>query len=101
MSKSGARLSNMADTMETTQAPASDDLRGKIEAQLATCRDPEIGLDIMSIGLVYEVSIEEGGSVLIKMTLTALVCPCVQDLFAVGELKVEEAPRVTLCTVER
>src|SRR5947199_7358675 len=77
MSKSGARLSNMADTMETTQAPASDDLRGKIEAQLATCRDPEIGLDIMSLGLVYEVGIDEG-NVLIKMTLTAIGCPWAQ-----------------------
>ena len=49
--------------METTQAPASGDLRQQIDAQLATCKDPEIGLDIMSLGLVYEVNID-GGNVL-------------------------------------
>ena len=89
----------MADIMETTQAPASGDLRQQIDAQLATCRDPEIGLDIMSLGLVYEVNIDEG-NVLVKMTLTAIGCPWAQDLFDEVKAKVEEIPGVTSCTVE-
>jgi metal-sulfur cluster biosynthetic enzyme len=89
----------MADTMETTQAPASGDLRGQIEAQLASCRDPEIGLDIMSLGLVYELDINDG-NVLVKMTLTAIGCPWAQDLFDEVKAKVEEIPGVTSCTVE-
>src|SRR5438094_9760964 len=88
----------MADTMETTQAPASGDLRQQVEAQLATCRDPEIGLDIMSLGLVYELNIVEG-NVLVKMTLTAIGCPWAQDLFDEVKSKVEEVPRVAACTV--
>jgi metal-sulfur cluster biosynthetic enzyme len=90
----------MADTMETTQAPASGDLRQQIEAQLATCRDPEIGLDIMSLGLVYDLNIAEDGNVLIKMTLTAIGCPWAQDLFDEVKLKVEEVPGVSSCNVE-
>src|SRR5438552_2963113 len=86
----------MADTMETTQAPASGDLRQQVEAQLATCRDPEIGLDIMSLGLVYEVIIDEG-SVLVKMTLTAIGCPWAQDLFDEVKTKVEAVPGVKAC----
>src|ERR671924_1697273 len=89
----------MADTMETTQAPASGDLRQQIEAQLASCRDPEIGLDIMSLGLVYELNIDEG-NVLIKMTLTAIGCPWAQDLFDEVKAKVEEVAGVKSCTVE-
>ena len=89
----------MADTIEATQAPASGDLRQQIEAQLATCRDPEIGLDIMSLGLVYDLTIEEG-NVLIKMTLTAIGCPWAQDLFDEVKAKVEEVPGVKSCTVE-
>ena len=85
--------------METTQAPPSGDLRQQIEAQLATCRDPEIGLDIMSLGLVYEVIIDEG-SVLVKMTLTAIGCPWAQDLFDEVKTKVEEVPGVKACTVD-
>ena len=90
----------MADTLETTQAPPSGDLRAQIEAQLATCRDPEIGLDIMSLGLVYEVNVEPEGNVLIKMTLTAIGCPWAQDLFDEVKMKVEEVPGVNSCTVE-
>lgn len=89
----------MADTLETTQAAASGELRQQIEAQLASCRDPEIGLDIMSLGLVYELNIEDG-NVLIKMTLTAIGCPWAQDLFDEVKLKVEEVPGVKSCTVE-
>jgi metal-sulfur cluster biosynthetic enzyme len=66
--------------MQTTQAPASGDLRQQIDAQLASCKDPEIGLDILSLGLVYEVAIDEG-NVLVKS-------------------KVEEVPGVNSCTVE-
>ena len=85
--------------LETPQAATSGDLRRQIEAQLATCRDPEIGLDIMSLGLVYELSIEEG-NVLIKMTLTAIGCPWAQELFDEVKMKVEEVPGVKSCTVE-
>src|SRR5260370_20736368 len=85
--------------MEATQAPASGDLRQQIDAQLATCKDPEIGLDIMSLGLVYEVGIDDG-NVLIKMTLTAIGCPWAQDLFDEVKTKVEEIAAVKSCTVE-
>ncbi len=90
----------MGDTVEATQAPASGDLRQQIEDQLRTCRDPEIGLDVMSLGLVYEVNLAEDGSVLIKMTLTAIGCPWAQDLFDEVKMKVEEVPGVKSCTVE-
>src|SRR6202022_4322501 len=89
----------MADTMETTQAPPSGDLRQQIDAQLATCKDPEIGLDIMSLGLVYEVGIDEG-NVLIKMAPSAIGFPLAQDLFDEVKTKVEEIPAVKSCTVE-
>jgi metal-sulfur cluster biosynthetic enzyme len=90
----------MADTMEATQAPASDELRDQISTVLATCRDPEIGLDIMSLGLVYEMDIDPEKNVLIKMTLTAIGCPWAQELFDEVKAKVEEVAGVKSCTVE-
>ena len=90
----------MADMIETTEAPASGDLRQQIEDALRTCRDPEIGLDIMSLGLVYELHVADDGNVLIKMTLTAIGCPWAQDLFDEVKMKVEEVAGVKSCTVE-
>ena len=58
---------------------ASDaELEAAIWQQLRTCYDPEIPINIVELGLVYECSIERGESsgriVKIKMTLTAPGC---------------------------
>jgi metal-sulfur cluster biosynthetic enzyme len=77
----------------------TDATRDKIVAQLETCRDPEIGLDIMSLGLVYELQID-AGNVLVKMTLTAIGCPWAQELFDEVKAKVEQVEGVKECKVE-
>jgi len=82
------------------QGPASNgSVRDKIVEVLTTCRDPEIGLDIMNLGLVYELQIEERKA-LIKMTLTAIGCPWAQELFDEVKAKVESVPGIDECTVE-
>lgn len=42
---------------------------------LSYVTDPEIGLSVTDLGLVYEVKIENGGNVKIIMTLTTPACP--------------------------
>ena len=61
------------ENIETT----SGDIEQQIWDQLKTCYDPEIPVNIVELGLIYDLRIEEiekGKSVEIKMTLTAPGC---------------------------
>ena len=56
---------------------ASGDLEQQIWDQLKTCYDPEIPVNIVELGLIYDLNIDdvkEGKNVGIKMTLTAPGC---------------------------
>ena len=60
---------------ETTQPKG--DLEQQIWDQLKTCYDPEIPVNIVELGLIYDLKIEDsqgGKEVMIKMTLTAPGC---------------------------
>jgi len=60
---------------ETTQLKG--DLEQQIWDQLKTCYDPEIPVNIVELGLIYDLKIEdsqEGKEIMIKMTLTAPGC---------------------------
>ncbi len=46
-----------------------------IRKALRGVRDPELNLNIVDLGLVYETPISEDGDVLVKMTLTSPGCP--------------------------
>ena len=45
-----------------------------IRKVLRQVKDPEVGLNIMDLGLVYEVEVDEG-AVHVQMTLTSPGCP--------------------------
>lgn len=47
--------------------------------QLSTVIDPETGLDLVSMGLFYNVKIEKG-QIKIRMTLTSPGCPLIDTL---------------------
>lgn len=55
--------------------------------------DPEIGLDVINLGLVYEIRINDG-NVYIKMTMTTPGCPLTSWILADAENKVKQIPGV-------
>ena len=51
-------------------------IKEDILTALETVIDPELGIDIVNLGLIYEVEFaEETGDTVIKMTLTTMGCP--------------------------
>ena len=53
---------------------ADNDLKEKVYEALKQVYDPEIPVNVVDLGLVYDVIIE-GGKVHVKMTLTSPACP--------------------------
>lgn len=75
-------------------------LRDRVIQVLKTCYDPEIPVDIYELGLIYEVRVDEGNDVYIKMTLTSPACPVAETLPPEVENKVRNIPDVNQAKVE-
>ncbi|MFC0232958.1 metal-sulfur cluster assembly factor [Vagococcus entomophilus] len=63
----------MSEENEMNQAVEAT--KEKILTALETVIDPELGIDIVNLGLIYEVELDEAGKCTIKMTLTTMGCP--------------------------
>jgi metal-sulfur cluster biosynthetic enzyme len=51
------------------------ELKEKIREQLKTVLDPELGINVVDLGLIYDIDIEEPSKVTVTMTLTTPGCP--------------------------
>lgn len=71
-----------------------------VDDALRTVYDPEIPVNIVDLGLVYEVNIEDEGKVEIVMTLTAPGCPVAGDIVADVENKLRAVDGVNEVKVD-
>ncbi|CAM2739806.1 metal-sulfur cluster assembly factor [Corynebacterium jeikeium] len=60
------------------RSPEAMALAGKVEEHLLDVIDPELGINVIDLGLVYDIWIEDKTAVL-NMTLTSPACP-LQDV---------------------
>jgi FeS assembly SUF system protein len=77
----------------------SDVENGIVEA-LKTVFDPEIPVNIYELGLIYDIDIQDGGEVKLKMTLTSPGCPVAGSLPGEVQARVEGVPGVASVEVE-
>ena len=71
------------------------EIEGNIVRLLKTVFDPEIPVDIYSLGLIYGIDVDDDGTVHIKMTLTAPSCPASDFLMEDIKMKLESIDGVT------
>lgn len=67
---------------------------------LKTVFDPEIPVDVYSLGLIYKIDIDDDANVSIDMTLTAPNCPMADFLFEDIRQKVENIESVKSVNVQ-
>jgi FeS assembly SUF system protein len=78
-------------------APAGEPGGAIYENVIAALRDifdPEIPVNIYDLGLIYGVDVDEGGGVVVTMTLTTPHCPVAESMPAEVELRVAGVPGV-------
>jgi FeS assembly SUF system protein len=65
------------------ERPEGDDdseLMEPVLAALKTVRDPEVPVNLVDLGLIYELLVKKGGVVFVEMTLTTPACPVAQSM---------------------
>lgn len=67
--------------------------RESIREKLKECYDPEIPINIVDLGLIYDIEIDDD-HVDITMTLTAIGCPVADQMKAQVEAKAQEVEGV-------
>ena len=75
-------------------------LEERVKDVLKTCYDPEIPVNIYELGLIYEVKVNEGNDVHVKMSLTSPACPVAETLPLEVEQKIKAIPDVNSAKVE-
>ena len=54
--------------------------------------DPEIGLNIIDLGLLYNLKIENNSEIDIRLTMTSPMCPVTSIIMADVELRLQQLP---------
>jgi FeS assembly SUF system protein len=68
---------------EASERPEGEDdlaLMGPVLEALKTVRDPEIPINLVDLGLIYDLTVKKGGQVYVEMTLTTPACPVAANM---------------------
>jgi metal-sulfur cluster biosynthetic enzyme len=71
-----------------------------VKKALRAVKDPELGLNIIDIGLVYDAFVSEQGDVTVKMTLTSPGCPAGAEIMGDAKLVLEDLEGVKSVTID-
>lgn len=81
--------------------PASTTLNPEtVKKALRAVKDPELGLNIIDIGLVYDAIVSDAGDVTVKMTLTSPGCPAGAEIMGDAKLVLEDLEGVKSVTID-
>ncbi|HEV8357264.1 MAG TPA: metal-sulfur cluster assembly factor [Gemmatimonadales bacterium] len=71
-----------------------------VKKALRAVKDPELGLNIIDIGLVYDTAVSDEGDVKVTMTLTSPGCPSGAEIMQDARLVLEDLEGVRNVEIE-
>ena len=74
-------------------------LEEKVIAMLRMVYDPEIPVDVYSLGLIYKIDIDDEGNLTIDMTMTAPNCPMADFIVDDARYKLESIDGIKSVTI--
>ena len=92
------------DSLGTASAPAPGPAEGLTEDQVRSAlrrvKDPELNLNIVDLGLIYEIEVTEGRNVHVEMTLTSPGCPSGPEIMSEAQRVIESLEGVRSVDIE-
>lgn len=74
-----------------------EEWKKKIMEGLTQVYDPEIPVDVVNLGLIYDLKISDEGDVYVRIGLTAPGCPVIDDLvYTIEQVVKESVPAKTV-----
>lgn len=77
-----------------------EELRTAVWNKLKEVIDWEIGLDVVTLGLVYDIKVDDENNVKVTMTMTTPMCPLAGGILSDAEMKVRSVEGVNNVEVE-
>ncbi|HWK43314.1 MAG TPA: iron-sulfur cluster assembly protein [Stellaceae bacterium] len=94
----GAQTSDPAE--RPTGEPGDPALKAAVLEAVKTVRDPELPVNLVDLGLIYELEVDVHGAVYIAMTLTAPSCPVAGELPGQVAAAARTVPGITSAKVD-
>ncbi|MFW5983924.1 MAG: metal-sulfur cluster assembly factor, partial [Halobacteria archaeon] len=88
-----------AESQSDAENSDNDELQNEILGELESVHDPEIPVNIVDLGLIYDMEFDDG-QVDIDMTLTSMGCPTADSIMREVELTAEQVDGVESVDVE-
>ncbi len=68
--------------------------KSEVVGALSQCQDPELGANIVDIGLIQGIQIKENNDVKVTLTMTSAMCPVTSIILADVQLRLEALPGI-------
>jgi len=77
-----------------------EELKTAVWNKLKEVIDWEIGLDVVTLGLVYDIQVDDQNNVKVLMTMTTPMCPLAGGIMSDAEMKIRTIEGVNNVEVE-